>query len=255
MADVPDGLYLPPVGLRTLWRMSDSSTTVPSTSTGRRRAVITAGTAGIGFATARELVHAGFAVTLIGRDADRGTRAVAELRSIGDDVDVRFESVELSSLPAVRELGRRLAAEGALHLLVNNVGGMYATRWTSPEGLEASFVLNHLTPIVLTEALIDALAAAAPSRLVQVTSGAILAAVPDFGGVEVPGEHYGLAVTGRAKLANLSWALEVADRLHERGITLVVADPGRRPRPTPRPWRRGCCRRRCGRCGRRWRRG
>jgi NAD(P)-dependent dehydrogenase (short-subunit alcohol dehydrogenase family) len=195
------------------------------------QAIITAGSAGIGFETARGLLRSGYAVTIIARDEARGASAVRTLRDEIAGAEVRFLAADLSSLGTVRDLGARLAQEGPLQLLVNNAGGMFAHRWETADGLEASFVLNHLTPYLLTSALTGVLAAGAPSRVVQVTSSAMMAAVPDFADVEVPGEHYGLAVTGRAKLANLSWALDVADDLHERGITLVVADPG--PAATP----------------------
>ncbi|SHN75701.1 SDR family NAD(P)-dependent oxidoreductase [Cryptosporangium aurantiacum] len=201
-----------------------------------RRAVVTAGTAGLGFETARALVRAAYEVTVIGRNAERGRRAVDTLRAESAGGEVRFLPADLSSLAEVRDVGRTIAAAGPLHLLVNNVGGMYVDRWESVDGIEGAFVLNHLTPYLLTDALTDSLAAGAaesgePSRVVQVTSSAMVAAVPDFTDVDLPGEYYGLAVTGRAKLANLTWALDVAGPLAERGITLVVADPG--PAATP----------------------
>jgi hypothetical protein len=43
-----------------------------------------------------------------------------------------------------------LAAERPLHLLVNNVGAC-GLRWQTADGIEASFALNHLSPVVLTE--------------------------------------------------------------------------------------------------------
>jgi hypothetical protein len=43
-------------------------------------------------------------------------------------------------------------------------------------GVEASFVVNHLSPYLLTELLLPTLTAGAPSRIVNVTSGAVTAA-------------------------------------------------------------------------------
>jgi NAD(P)-dependent dehydrogenase (short-subunit alcohol dehydrogenase family) len=152
---------------------------------------------------AQQLHHHGLTVSIVGRDPGRGETAA---RRIGGDT--RFLQADLSSLPQVRELGARLAEEGPLQLLVNNVGGMWSTRWETTDGIEAAFALNHLSPVVLTEALLDALRAGAPSRLIEVTSSSIATAVldgtPTYDDVEQDGEYVGMAVTGRAKLAHLA---------------------------------------------------
>ena len=168
-----------------------------------RRAVVTGGTGGIGFHVSQQLAHRGFEVTVVGRDPGRGEEAV---RAIGGDT--RFVRADLSSLEEVGRLGERLAADGPLRLLVNNAGGMWSTRWETVDGIEASFALNHLAPVVLTEALLDALRKGAPSRIVDVTSSSITTAMaegaPTYEEIEQGGEHYGMAATGRAKLAHLA---------------------------------------------------
>ncbi|MFD7712633.1 SDR family NAD(P)-dependent oxidoreductase [Streptomyces sp. NPDC059786] len=191
-----------------------------------RTAVVTAGTGGIGLETAVGLAARGWDVTVVGRDARRGDAAVARIDAGAGRPAGRFLAADLSSLAETRDLGGKLAAEGALHLLVNNVGGMWTRRWESADGIEGSIALNHLSPLVLTETLIEALAAAAPSRIVNVTSAAIAAAVPVFEEAEPPGPHYGLAATGRAKLAHLAHTMDLAERLKDRGVAVFAADPG-----------------------------
>ncbi|MGP3755588.1 SDR family NAD(P)-dependent oxidoreductase [Streptomyces sp. IBSNAI001] len=190
------------------------------------KAVVTAGTGGIGLETALGLARWGWDVTLVARDPARGEAAVARVDEAAGRPAGRFVRADLSSLAATRRLGERLAAEGALNLLVNNVGGMWTERWESPEGIEASIALNHLSPYVLTGTLLDALAAAAPSRVVNVTSSAITAAEAVFDEAEPPGPHYGLPATGRAKLAHLAHSMELAGHLAPRGISVIAADPG-----------------------------
>jgi NAD(P)-dependent dehydrogenase (short-subunit alcohol dehydrogenase family) len=159
-----------------------------------RKAVVTGGTGGLGFHVAQQLHQRGFTVTVVGRDPGHGADAV---RRIGGDT--RFLEADLSSLEQVRDLGALLAEEGPLQLLVNNVGGMWSTRWETADGIEAGFALNHLSPVVLTQALLGALRAGAPSRIVAVTSSSIVAAVvngpPTYEEVEQDGEYYGMAVT------------------------------------------------------------
>ena len=68
-----------------------------------------------------------------------------------------------------------------------------------------------------------------PSRIVDVTSSSILAMLqagaPSFDEVE-PAEYYGMAVSGRAKLAHLAYNRELAQRLRGSGVSVFAADPG-----------------------------
>ncbi|MGW5231727.1 SDR family NAD(P)-dependent oxidoreductase [Streptomyces nodosus] len=191
-----------------------------------QRAVVTAGTGGIGLETALGLAERGFAVTVVGRDAERGARAVERIAAVATGGGPRFIAVDLASLGEVRSLAARLAAERPLKVLVNNIGAMFAQRRQTVDGIEASFAVNHLSPYLLTELLLDRLRAGAPSRIVNVSSGAIRVARRTFDAVEPPGDYYGFHWYGRAKLANLAYTLDLAERLRGSGVTVFAADPG-----------------------------
>jgi NAD(P)-dependent dehydrogenase (short-subunit alcohol dehydrogenase family) len=190
------------------------------------RAVVTAGTGGIGLETAMGLAATGHAVTVIGRNAERGARAVERIDAVAKGQGARFIAADLASLDSVRGLAARLAAEGSLNVLVNNVGAMFADRQQTVDGIEASFAVNHLSPYLLTELLLEPLRAGGPSRIVNVTSGAVRAAKRSFDAVEPPGGYYGFHWYGRAKLANLAYTLDLAERLRGTGISVFAADPG-----------------------------
>ena len=59
-----------------------------------------------------------------------------------------------------------------LDVLLNNVGGFWAHRHVTADGLEHTFALNHLAPFLLTNLLLDRLIASAPARVVTVSSAA-----------------------------------------------------------------------------------
>jgi len=183
-----------------------------------RRAVVTAGTGGIGLETALGLARAGFAVTVVGRNAERGARAVERINAGGGE-PARFLQADLSSLDAVRGLAARIADEGELEVLVNNVGAMFPDH-TELDGVEASFVVNHLSPYLLTELLLPVLT----GRVVNVTSGSVMTAKKVFDEVEPPGGYYGFHWYGRAKLANLAYTLDLAQR--QTKVAVLAADPG-----------------------------
>ncbi|MFI9644692.1 SDR family NAD(P)-dependent oxidoreductase [Streptomyces sp. NPDC052040] len=196
------------------------------TAPAAQTAVVTAGTAGIGLETALGLAEAGFAVTVVGRDTGRGERAVERINSRAPLRSSRFLAADLSSLDAVRALAERILTEGPPSVLVNNVGAMFPDRQDSVDGIEASFAVNHLSPYLLTELLLPALRAGAPSRIVNVTSGAVGVAKRVFDSVEPPGGYYGFHWYGRAKLANLAYTLDLAGRLDGTGVSVFAADPG-----------------------------
>ncbi|MGW3073998.1 SDR family NAD(P)-dependent oxidoreductase [Kitasatospora sp. NPDC001132] len=195
-----------------------------------KTAVVTAGTGGIGLETALGLATAGFAVTVVGRDAGRGASAVERINARQPAHPGRFLRADLASLDQVRTLARTIAAEHAasgqpLTVLVNNVGAMFAERQYI-DGVEASFVVNHLSPYLLTELLLPTLTAGAPSRIVNVTSAAVGVAKRVFDAAEPPGGYYGFHWYGRAKLANLAYTLDLAKRLEGTGVSVFAADPG-----------------------------
>ncbi|MFJ6818870.1 SDR family NAD(P)-dependent oxidoreductase [Streptomyces niveus] len=190
----------------------------------KRTAVVTAGTAGIGLETALGLAAAGFSVTVVGRAAGRGERAVGRINATDPAHPARFLPADLGALDDVRALAGRISSE-PLTVLVNNVGAMFADR-RDLGGVEASFVVNHLSPYLLTELLLPTLTAGAPSRIVNVTTGAVAAAKRVFDAVEPPGGYYGFHWYGRAKLANLAYTLDLAARLDGTGISVFAADPG-----------------------------
>jgi NAD(P)-dependent dehydrogenase (short-subunit alcohol dehydrogenase family) len=64
-------------------------------------ALITGGTSGIGRATADKLAQLGIHVVVVGRDAERGKKTVAELQAAGGKAD--FISSDLRDAASARE--------------------------------------------------------------------------------------------------------------------------------------------------------
>ncbi|MFE6847684.1 SDR family NAD(P)-dependent oxidoreductase [Streptomyces sp. NPDC057686] len=193
-------------------------------------AVVTAGTGGIGLETALGLAAAGLSVTVVGRNADRGASAVDRINAINPERPGRFLAADLSSLDEVRDLAGLIASSQAasgepLAVLVNNIGAMFPKRHDLG-GVEASFVVNHLSPYLLTELLLPTFTAGGSGRIVNVTSGAVVAGKRVFEAVEPPGGYYGFHWYGRAKLANLAYTLDLAARLDGTGVSVFAADPG-----------------------------
>jgi retinol dehydrogenase-12 len=198
--------------------------TSPTTS---KSCLVTGGTAGIGFVTARELVRGGASVTIVGRDLARGEAAVAAIRTATGSDAIDFVAADLSDQSQLRPFAQAFRErQPKLDVLVNNAGGMFGHRQLSAEGIEMTFALNHLNYFLLTHLLLPSLAAAAPSRIVNVASEAHRGATLDFDDLQGEMRYDRWLAYKRSKLANLMFTYELSRRLAERGVTVNALHPG-----------------------------
>lgn len=177
-----------------------------------RTVLVTGGTGGIGLATARRLAGLGARVGIVGRDASRAESAATSIRTAGGRVDVFV--ADLSVQHEVRSLAEEvLTAYPRLDVLVNNVGGYWATRHVTADGLERTFAVNHLAPFLLTHLLLDRLRASAPARVVTVSSGAQAMGRMDLDDLQGARGYSGQRAYSQSKLANVMFTYELARRL------------------------------------------
>ncbi|HEX2281968.1 MAG TPA: SDR family oxidoreductase [Thermomicrobiales bacterium] len=189
--------------------------------------LVTGGTGGIGRATAVGLASLGAQVGITGRDRARAEQAAA---SIADGSGVSAVDVfvaDMSSQAEVRRLaGEVLAVYPRLDVLVNNVGGFWAHRRTTADGLEHTFALNHLAPFLLTSLLLDRLSTSAPARVVTLSSGAHSMGRIDFDDLMGAKDYSGQRAYNQSKLANVMFTYELARRLDGTGVTATALHPG-----------------------------
>jgi retinol dehydrogenase-14 len=127
----------------------------------------------------------------------------------------------------VRRLaGEVLDAYPRLDVLINNVGGFWAHRHVTADGLEHTFALNHLAPFLLTHLLLHRLTASAPARVVTVSSGAHATGRIDFDDLQGSARYSGQRAYNASKLANVMFTYELARRLNGTGVTATVLHPG-----------------------------
>jgi retinol dehydrogenase-14 len=189
--------------------------------------LVTGGTGGIGKATAVGLAVLGARVGITGRDRVRAEAAVADIRAASGNLAVDVFAADLSSQAQVRRLaGEVLDAYPRLDVLVNNVGGFWAHRHVTADGLEHTFALNHLAPFLLTDLLLDRLTGSAPARVVTVSSGAHATGHIDFADLQGSAGYSGQRAYNASKLANVMFTYELARRLDGTGVTANVLHPG-----------------------------
>jgi NAD(P)-dependent dehydrogenase (short-subunit alcohol dehydrogenase family) len=134
---------------------------------------------------------------------------------------------DMSCQAGVRALAVAVrSAYPRLDVLVNNVGGFWATRHLTADGLEHTFALNHLGPFLLTNLLLERLTACAPARVVTVSSGAQALGKIDLDDLQGERTYSGQRAYNQSKLANVMFTYELARRLAGTGVTATVLHPG-----------------------------
>ena len=190
-------------------------------------ALITGGTGGIGKAAATVLAGLGAEVVVVGRDAEGGEAAVAEIREKSGNDGVSPLLADLSVQVEVRKLAEEFRERhDRLDVLVNNAGLVLSERNETPDGIEAQFAINHLAPFLLTNLLSDLLKKSAPSRVVTVSSEAQRWGKIDFDDLQSKKRYRGFPVYGLTKLANVMFTFELAERLKGTGVTANCMHPG-----------------------------
>jgi NAD(P)-dependent dehydrogenase (short-subunit alcohol dehydrogenase family) len=192
-----------------------------------RTVMVTGATDGIGMETARELARHGARVLLHGRDARRAAAARREIcASTGND-EVQVLLADFASLGQVRALADEVHdLTERLHVLVDNAGVYQERRHLTQDGLETTFQVNYLAPFLLTNLLLDPLLAAAPARIVVVSSAVHQRAPVDLTDLQGERRYDGYSAYGLSKLGNLLFTYELAERLRGTGVTVNALHPG-----------------------------
>jgi NAD(P)-dependent dehydrogenase (short-subunit alcohol dehydrogenase family) len=181
-------------------------------------AIVTGATSGIGEAACAGLARGGAEVHLVVRDLEKGRKARARVAAeAGVAVDsLKLHRCDLSNLGSVRAFATAFGrGNPRLDLLVNNAGVLPPERTHTDEGFELTFATNVLGPFLLTALLVPALRAAAPSRVINVSSGGMYTARlqvddPQLEGHEFSGNRF-YAHTKRAEVVlGDEWARRLA---------------------------------------------
>jgi retinol dehydrogenase-12 len=199
----------------------------PAGRSGRRQALVTGGTSGIGHATAIGLAKAGLDVTLLARDAQRGEAARKRILEAVPGATVHVLEGDLASQASVRQAAADfLARSPELHVLVNCAGVFLPTREVTEDGVERTLATNYVGGYLLTDLLLPALRRGAPSRIVTVASRYGRARI-DFDDLQLERRKFSyLTAVPASKLAQVLWTQDLADRLKGAGITANAVHPG-----------------------------
>jgi NAD(P)-dependent dehydrogenase (short-subunit alcohol dehydrogenase family) len=191
-----------------------------------RICVVTGANRGIGRATAEGLAELGATLVLVCRRVEDGEVVARQIEERGRPKPV-VVGADLSSQAAIRQAAAEISSRfPRLHVLINNAGIIPARREVTVDGLEMQVAVNHLAYFLLTNLLLPRLQAGAPSRIVNVSSGAHTQVKLDFDDLQTERGYSPKDVYSRTKLANLLFTYELSRRLPPEEVTVNALEPG-----------------------------
>jgi len=193
-----------------------------------KTAYVTGASAGLGVETVRALASAGAEVVMAARDPDKVRGAMASVRAAVPTANLETAELDLASLASVRAAAAAfLARHDRLDLLINNAGVMACPAAVTGDGFELQLGTNHLGHFLLTGLLTPALVAAAPARVVNLSSrGHVRSDIrwddPHFRA----GPYDNWEAYGQSKTANILFTVELDRRLAPHGVRSYAVHPG-----------------------------
>ncbi len=188
--------------------------------------LVTGSTDGLGRDVARRIAAAGAHVLVTGRSVARGDSLVAEITKSGTG-SAKFYPADLASLEETRRLADAVIRDQKrLDVLINNAGVGFifdSTRKFSAEGYEMHFAVNYLAHYLLTKRLLPLIAASAPARIINVSSGSQTAI--DFDDVMMTKGYNGGRGYAQSKLAQVMMTIDMAPALEKQGILTYSLHP------------------------------
>lgn len=189
--------------------------------------LITGANSGIGKAAAVQLARLGAVVVMACRSAERGQKALEEVKQSSGSDRVELIQVDMASQASIRsfvnEYKRR---QKRLDVLIHNAANFDHTlkRATLTEdGVETIFATNHIGVFLMTHLLLDMLKSSAPSRVITVASkGLVTYPFLDIEFDNLNGERKFSTQHAyyHSKLAQVMFTYDLAERLEGTGVTV-----------------------------------
>ncbi|MBE9193319.1 SDR family NAD(P)-dependent oxidoreductase [Gloeocapsopsis crepidinum LEGE 06123] len=181
-----------------------------------KRALVTGGNKGIGFAICQGLLRAGFEVIIAARSLDKAKTAVQKLPA---NASVRVVELDVTDDDSIHRAAEQLNQDD-LDVLVNNAG-VYPDQDTnilniSRSTLQLALNTNTFGAIQVTQAFLPLLQKATQARVINVSSG--------YG--ELSGLSAGVPSYCLSKLALNGATIMLAEALQAQGIAVYAMCPG-----------------------------
>jgi NAD(P)-dependent dehydrogenase (short-subunit alcohol dehydrogenase family) len=199
----------------------------------KKRYLVTGANSGLGKASALELARMGHQVILLCRSAERGQEALQEIHRQSNNTDVELMLADLASLASIRQFADEFYRHyDSLNGLLNCAGIRVLDRRTTVDGNELMFGSEYLGHFLLTNLLVPALIAGAPSRVVTISGEGHKAGVEggvgatmNFDDLQYEKKWEVLRASKQVVLAKILFTYELARRLEGTGVAAHTLSP------------------------------
>lgn len=142
-------------------------------------------------------------------------------------MNIIVKRLDLSSQKSVREFAEEIIkTENKIDVLIHNAGcASTYNKKKSVDGIEMTMATNHYGPFLLTHLLFDLLKKSAPCRIIIVSSAYYKIANVNLSNLN-PLETFPFYLYYVTKTANIMFGLELAKRLNNTNISVLMVNPG-----------------------------
>ena len=187
--------------------------------------IITGATDGIGLAAAKSIAKKGYHVSLVGRNPDKGKKALEAIIEYSGNENLDFFECDLSLVANVKDLADRIKQKHSkIDVLLNNAGGANKTKQITSEGLEKTFATNQMNYFVLSTELLNILSESNEGRIVNVASNAHIGAEVDYENINSEKSFSAWTSYCVSKLMNIMFTYQLSS-MQDR-VSVNVLHPG-----------------------------
>lgn len=187
---------------------------------------ITGSTDGIGKQTALDLAAMGHEIIIHGRNQQRCKDTFNLVSKETQNKNLHWLNADLTDLSEITSLSEKLKGKfNKIDVLINNAGVFENQKIILPNGLEKTFMVNHIAYFSLTLQMLDLLKQSTAGRIVNVSSQAQAGTI-DFDNLN--GEKYydGFNAYALSKLENVLFTYKLSRMINGSGLTVNALHPG-----------------------------
>jgi len=191
----------------------------------QKNIIITGATDGIGLAAAKEVSKKGYHIGLVGRNPEKGKKAIETIISYSGNENLDFFECDLSLVKNVKSLSEQIKQKyNKVDVLLNNAGGANKKKIITSEGLEKTFATNQMNYFVLSTELLNIISESNDGRIVNVASNAHIGAEVDYGNINSEKSFSAWTSYCVSKLMNIMFTYQLS--LMQDKVSINVLHPG-----------------------------
>ncbi len=191
----------------------------------QKNIIITGATDGIGLAAAKEVSKKGYHIGLVGRNPEKGKKAIETIISYSGNENLDFFECDLSLVKNVKSLSEQIKQKyNKVDVLLNNAGGANKKKIITSEGLEKTFATNQMNYFVLSTELLNIISESNDGRIVNVASNAHIGAEVDYGNINSEKSFSAWTSYCVSKLMNIMFTYKLS--LMQDKVSINVLHPG-----------------------------